>query len=625
VTPHLLFALPAAGNADLLFGDMGNAPVVLDAELTLVGVLPALTLQAVFVPGIPLSIAATLPAMTVAMSINYDARVSRPTVSQAQARQTAAIPLRTAHVSIKQQDALPSHAAVFEEITAAQPLTATWHTDVDDAEHRVKSQTTGRLSGAVPLSSRRTAAAQDAVRMRRSTIGRAESALRLTRMVQAATQDTLRDARSLIAGQTNAAQPLFIQHRDVARLGAPVWRAFAGQWQDAMRPQPGQTPPVIPPVEPCYTPSPHLVFSQPSAVDGHLVFLCERGGPVEPPAATIIIPVRSVYMILNQSTSLVVASTGQPLEASGLQVSIDADSWAWSWSATVPGVYLSMLTTTYGDTVELLGNIAGTEFLLSVERIQRSRQFGKSTLAISGRNRAAWLASPYAQEKTTASAEARTAQQLMAAALTENGVSLGWSLDWQITDWTVPGGVWSHSGTAIDACTDVASAVGAYIQSHRTDQVLHVLPRYPAAPWAWGTLTPDIELPEDVITVEGIEYLDKPAYDSVFVAGQAGGIHAPITRVGFAGNRPAPMVSHPLITHADAARQRGVAILGDTGRQRLITLSVPVLQETGVILPGKMIRYVEQGKTHVGIARSVSVSDAFPKATQQVSIESHDF
>ena len=54
---------------------------------------------------------------------------------------------------------------------------------------------------------------------------------------------------------------------------------------------------------------------------------------------------------------------------------------------------------------------------------------------------------------------------------------------------------------------------------------------------------------------------------------------ARVKRAGFAGNTPAPMVVDALVTHADAARGRGLEVLGNTGAQRIMTL------ETG-ILPG---------------------------------------
>jgi hypothetical protein len=83
------------------------------------------------------------------------------------------------------------------------------------------------------------------------------------------------------------------------------------------------------------------------------------------------------------------------------------------------------------------------------------------------------------------------------------------------------------------------------------------------------------------------------------------------------------MVTDDLITHADAARQRGTAILADTGRQARISLSMPVLDETGIILPGQLVRYVDGATTRLGLARSVNVSASLPKVRQTVEIETH--
>lgn len=398
-------------------------------------------------------------------------------------------------------------------------------------------------------------------------------------------------------------------------------------WQQGRQPPHGQHDyTVTPPGHvPCYVPAvgsvPLRFWELASTTDLHLRFRCpnaDGGGAGE----TIVIPVRRVYMTVN-AQSLVLASTGQPILASNMRLSIDVDSWVWSWSANVPGGYLSLLQASPGDLVEVVATLNGTAFRFAVERIQRDRRFAQSTLAISGRGRAAWLANPYADIVSRGNAEALTAQQLMADALTENGVSIGWSLDWQITDWLVPSGAWQHSGTAMDACLSIASAGGAYIQAHRTDQVLRVLPRYPVVPWDWAGLTPDIQLPEDVCVTEGIEWVDKPNYNSVFIAGETGGIMAHVTRTGTDGSKVAPMVTDPLITHADAGRQRGIAVLGDTGRQKLISLSLPILSELGIVPPGKLVRYTENGQQHLGLTRSVQVASDFPKLRQTITVESH--
>jgi hypothetical protein len=36
------------------------------------------------------------------------------------------------------------------------------------------------------------------------------------------------------------------------------------------------------------------------------------------------------------------------------------------------------------------------------------------------------------------------------------------TLNWQPTDWLVPGNTWSHYGTWISALTDIAGSVGGY-------------------------------------------------------------------------------------------------------------------------------------------------------------------
>lgn len=620
----LRFSFPPAETADLVFG-RPDPSIVPQYDVTLAATLPGLTFSAKNIPDAKASIAATLPGLSLSASAAYESRAARPTTAN-----TVAAHQNASHQSIgaegRHQYAvhLPSGAAPkWQSAMHLSTLTDAAHQDAI----RTRNDTTQAFQAAQRLAAADiTAQHQDAIRIKIDRASMFQAAIRTdANATTARHQDGLRHARRYAVTDFQAAVKSGATRTSKARAGKDLLKVFFGRFQEAIAPGIGAwVPPEPPGPEPCYTPSAHLRFSFVRNTDGNLVFVCDRGQAPDP-SATLVIPVRSVYMITNRSTSLVLANTGQPLEATDMRVAIDADSWAWSWSATVPAAYLPILSAEYGGTVDVVATIAGVDFVLSVERIARSRRFGQSTLSVSGRSRAAQLASPYAPEKTTANASASTAQQLMASALTENGVSLGWSLDWQITDWLVPGGVWSHYGTPIDACVEIAGAAGAYIQSHRTQQTLRVLPRYPVAPWAWADVTPDIELPESVVTLEGIEYMDKADYNAVFVSGQASGINAHVTRAGGGGNRPAPMVSHPLITHADAGRQRGLSILGDTGRQRLITLSLPVLQETGVIQPGAMIRYVEQGRTHTGIARAVSVSDSFPKATQQVSIESHDF
>jgi hypothetical protein len=130
-------------------------------------------------------------------------------------------------------------------------------------------------------------------------------------------------------------------------------------------------------------------------------------------------------------------------------------------------------------------------------------------------------------------------------------------------------------------------------------------------------------LPAAVTAREAIEWIEKPAYNRVYVSGVSQGVLGRVTRTGSAGDVIAQLVTDPLITASDAARQRGIAVLGDTGRQAMVTLRLPVLPETGVITPGKFVRYTEGLDERVGIVRSVNVDAGFPEVFQTLRLETH--
>jgi hypothetical protein len=81
------------------------------------------------------------------------------------------------------------------------------------------------------------------------------------------------------------------------------------------------------------------------------------------------------------------------------------------------------------------------------------------------------------------------------------------------------------------------------------------------------------------------------------------------------------MVTDPLITEVNAARQRGISVLGDTGRKALLGLRLPILQETGVILPGKFVRYTDGADEMIGIVRGTNVEATSPEAWQTLEVE----
>jgi hypothetical protein len=346
-------------------------------------------------------------------------------------------------------------------------------------------------------------------------------------------------------------------------------------------------------------------------------------GPTPNPDGTYVVPSLQVYIVLNTLT-LVRVDTGQALPALDVSLSLDTDSWTWTFRATMPASTLASVQPTAGVPVVLQATINGVPYRAMVEGIRRDRTFGRDRIAVTGRGLAAELGDPYSPTLTFANTSARTAQQLLGDVLTENSVPMDWTVDWQLTDWLVPAGAWSVQGSRMDAITAIAAAAGGFVLPDPVAKVLRIKHRYPVAPWDWLTTAPAFELPAAVVQSEGTEWVTRPTYNRVFVSGQRDGVLAQVTRDGTAGDLIAPMVTDPLITHVDAGRQRGLAILANVGRQAIQTLRLPVLDETGVIEPGTLIRYVDGTTTRRGIVRATQVDARWSEAWQSLSVETHD-
>ena len=424
------------------------------------------------------------------------------------------------------------------------------------------------------------------------------------------------------------ALPTPVRVQASAQSGASVWqRPMRIRWTGTEPLPTGRSVIILPPVEPpwrCYTPplggAVHLLFDERRAPGFDILFSC---GVSPGLAATVIVPIREVYLTINAAT-LTRLDTGAVIPTLSMSMSLDTDSWTWSFSASVPGRALPDLTSANGDPVLVQATVNGAPYNFIIDSRTRKRTFASSYIQVQGVGLAAELEDPYAPTMTFGNAGARTGRQLLDDILTFNGVPIDWSIDRaEFEDWIVPSGVFSHVGTYMSALNEVAGAIGAYVQPHDTARKLHVLLRYPTPVWEWAGVTPDLELPAAVVSDEGIEWRHKAPYNRVFVYGQEGGVNCQYTRAGTAGDRVAPDVMHPLITAPAAGRQRGRAIISDTGAIATVTLRLPVLAETGVIKPGKFVRYVDEGVARVGLTRSVAVDVSMPTIYQTIRVETH--
>ncbi len=338
------------------------------------------------------------------------------------------------------------------------------------------------------------------------------------------------------------------------------------------------------------------------------------------PGPVVVIPVARVYVVAND-VHLIRVSDGLELPAFALSLAIDVDSWAWQFSAELPADQLANVQPGT-DPVEVEAQINTYAWRFLVEDIRRTRRFGQSRITVSGRGPAARLAAPYSPQVNRGNAIDLNATQILDDLLTDNGVPIGWTIDWQLTDWLVQAGAWNHTGTYLEGVLNVAEAAGAIVQADRTAQTLHLIHRYPVAPWDWPTAAPAYSIPEAIVVTEGVEWVEKPIYNAAYVSGQNLGILGHVVRSGTAGDLPAPMVVHSLITAQAAARQRGIAILADTGRQAVYTLSLPLDPAgigIGLLEPCQLIEY---GPAAIrGLVRSTRIEAKGAGVRQTVTLE----
>ena len=301
------------------------------------------------------------------------------------------------------------------------------------------------------------------------------------------------------------------------------------------------------------------------------------------------------YFMLNQAL-LTRLPDRAPIDVASITLATDIDSFCWSMSATINSTEsLDLLRT--GSPVSVEASINGWLFNILVDRWNVGRRFMGDSRSVSGRSLSANLAAPFAPLISTSADSESLAQQLAAEVLAEAAIAgvSGWSLDWDIVDWLVPGGLWSVADkTPMEAIQDIVGVAGGFVQTHRTNKQLLIMPRFGVLPWNMSIATPALIIPESMILSLDGSWEPKIQYNAAFVSGTAdGGISAKVVRSGSAGDVSAPMFTHALMTDTDVALAKGRTILGESGDWEKITFSIPLFPngtQPGLVLPGTIIQ-----------------------------------
>ena len=610
----------------LVFGDDGGLPAP-PAQLEVQGRVTGLRWPLHLHTLHTLGAAGRITGMRGHIPVQYDVNVQRPLAHLARSAWQAATPVVHA-VQARYEQARPLGAAKAQQWKQASRVIALHlhigtRLQIDGPIHRralaqqwqqaqalqamVRSQwQQGRALAAAPVLAR-FEQAQALGTLRRQqwqqarplaaapVLARYEQALALYRLARAQQQQAQPLGRA-VAGRFGVALPLLLP--------------LQARYEQARRPGPG-TRPVPPGPQPCYTPAVPvaLVFDAPAAPGQPvaLVFACDRRTPVIPPQPPRwFIPVQETYLIDNDLAAVLLPGL-EPVVLSSVTIETDDGGFCWSLQATGPEELLEQLAPVAGLPARVRVTVNGIDWVFAVERLARTRSFGQHRVQLQGRSVTALLGDPYMPVQTWLNDADLTAQQLMAAALEYTGVDL----DWGITDWLVPAGVWSFRGTALQSILRVAEAAGAVVRSHRTEAGLIIAPSYPSMPWEWASASGYVEMPADVITTDSLDPDARAPYNAVYVSGTTHGPQGHVRRTGSGGTLLAPPITDALITHETAARMRGRTVLGGAGAKLQHSLTMPLMvggDLPGVITPGQLLKVNDIGHTWRGLVRSVRIT-----------------
>lgn len=352
-------------------------------------------------------------------------------------------------------------------------------------------------------------------------------------------------------------------------------------------------------------------------------------GPVKPlPEPPKNPELEDTYMIVNEVTMLALPSR-TPIEAQGIRIALDADSYSWSLSADIfTRAALDLIRPSADAPGQVEVQINGHRWVFIVERYSRNLRFAKEAYSITGASRTQLLAAPYAPLTSAAN----NAQINSDQAADEQLTNTGFSLTWGAAVWPFPAGSLSwHGQSAMQVIAKMADTVGAFVRPARFDDALEVLPRYPAQPWEWQQIDAPISkiIPPAMMTDLSGEWTPHPQYNACYTTGVGYGVSMLVRRNGTAGDLPAPDVADEWLTDQVANQARGTYELARSGAVELVGITLPLFpladdHGIGLVLPGQLCRVPEDSGSWVGLCLAVEITAdgvAASKVSQKITLE----
>lgn len=335
------------------------------------------------------------------------------------------------------------------------------------------------------------------------------------------------------------------------------------------------------------------------------------------------IPLLSTYMIYNTITATL---GGQPVGLIAPSINTSMDTFCWQLSSEITYEDFKQFNlATRTDKPVLSLTINGIRWDVQIEAYNDSQAFINNRCTINGRSQTAQLGGSAVMRSPAVILASLNARQIIDKQLH----LLPFTLEsYDATDWLVPGGTYTQSGSPIDTVIDVAKAGGNFVQSHRFNPTLAIKKRWSVAAWQVKDQSPTLILPANVVLSMDGNRRQNMRYNGIYVVGNAqNGIGGKIYRQTTNQTPEAPSLTHPLYTHTDALRSAGIAALSDSGEHTPYTVKTLLSTKYNVRLAelGEICEITgAQGNIKgvvTGISINVGVNNHAPEVTQTILID----
>lgn len=316
---------------------------------------------------------------------------------------------------------------------------------------------------------------------------------------------------------------------------------------------------------------PHFTGIKYPDYDGPVIIIPDPESAGEP-------EIKETYVIAN-TVSMCVLPDCTPINATGIVITRDIDSYSWMLSANIFGrESMQLLKPDQKGQKNVKITINGHEWIFVISSYSSHNKFPSEHFTVQGASRTQLLGEPYARTFSAVNAVDINALQAVEDLLQNTGFTVVWdSVNQNPPDWTISAGALTYQEqTPIEVAGRIAEAIGAVIRPHATKDEFAIIPRYRDPVWQWHDAFHERIIPHQIISEVGGEWSPKPEYNSCYVSGTTHGVAVDVRRAGTAGNQPAPDVFDELITATAAARARGIAEICKGGNQEIVNLTLPL-------------------------------------------------